>query len=299
MALQSSGQISITDIKTELGNTSGSLTTLSTAAGKAAPHAMSEFYGYSAYENVKFYRNDGTGDYVSGYAASAPFNINSTQDLTISMWVRPQNSADQNHLMINFGNTDSNGNNRLFISYTANVNRIIARVRTNSVNFDRQWALHDNTQETGFSSSTAWSASNRGNANAAGWINLTVTYDASASSAEAAFKLYWNGSECSTSSTSASGTRTSIGANYFKIGENLGGTNSGGNAYMDFDEIKVFSAVISSTAISDIYNSGTIADSTQTTDRDLITEWTFEGSNGADSNSRYSGSITNGVIVNH
>ena len=148
MALQSSGQISITDIKTELGNTSGSLTTLSTAAGKAAPHAMSEFYGYSAYENDKYYINDGTGDYISGSTTSAPFTINSTQDLTISMWVRPQNTADQNHMMINFSNTTANGNNRLFISYTANVNRIITRVRTNSSNFDKQFALHDNSTQT-------------------------------------------------------------------------------------------------------------------------------------------------------
>ena len=299
MALQSSGAISISDIKTELGSSSNSLATLSVAAGKTQPHSMSEFYGYSAYSNVKYYRNDGTGDYVSGYSASAPFNINTTQDLTISMWVRPQNVADQNHMMINFGNTDSNGNNRLFISYTANVNRIIARVRTNSVNFDRQWALHDNTPQTGLSSTNAWSANNRGNTNAAGWTNLTITYDASAPEAEAAFKLYWNGSECQTTASAANGTRTGIGANYFKIGENLGGTNSGGNAYMDFDEIKVFSSVLSSATISDIYNSGTIADSTQTTNKNLITEWTFEGSNGADSNSRYSGSITNGIIVNH
>ena len=299
MALQSSGQISITDIKTELGNTSGSLTTLSTAAGKAAPHAMSEFYGYSAYENDKFYANDGTGDYISGSTSSAPFTINSTQDLTISMWVRPQNTADQNHMMINFSNTTANGNNRLFISYTANVNRIITRVRTNSSNFDRQFALHDNSTQTGFSSSTAWSSSNRGNTNAAGWINLTITYDASQSAAESAFKLYWNGAECTTTAASSNGTRGSIAATNYKIGENIHSTNSGGNAFMDFDEIKVYDRIISSSAITSIYNSGVIADSTQTSSTNLVTEWTFEESNAADSNSRYSSSITGGTIGTH
>lgn len=48
MALQSSGAISISQIKTELGSSSYSLRTLSAAAGKSTPDAMSEFYGYSA-----------------------------------------------------------------------------------------------------------------------------------------------------------------------------------------------------------------------------------------------------------
>lgn len=48
MALQSSGQITIDDIRTELGSTSGSLRTLSAAAGLSSPDSMSEFYGYSA-----------------------------------------------------------------------------------------------------------------------------------------------------------------------------------------------------------------------------------------------------------
>lgn len=48
MALQSSGPISITQIRTELNNSSYSLRTLSAAAGKSTPDAMSEFYGYSA-----------------------------------------------------------------------------------------------------------------------------------------------------------------------------------------------------------------------------------------------------------
>jgi hypothetical protein len=47
MALQSSGQISIGDIRTEIGSSSGSLRTLSAAASKSTPDAISEFYGYS------------------------------------------------------------------------------------------------------------------------------------------------------------------------------------------------------------------------------------------------------------
>ena len=50
MALQSSGAISIDNIRTELGQARGnnSLRSLSSLAGKSTPDAMSEFYGYSA-----------------------------------------------------------------------------------------------------------------------------------------------------------------------------------------------------------------------------------------------------------
>ena len=47
MALQTSGAISISQIKTELGSASNSLRTLSSLAAKYTPDAMSEFYGYS------------------------------------------------------------------------------------------------------------------------------------------------------------------------------------------------------------------------------------------------------------
>lgn len=48
MPLQSSGSISINQIRAELGSGSYSLRALSAAAGKSTPDAMSEFYGYSA-----------------------------------------------------------------------------------------------------------------------------------------------------------------------------------------------------------------------------------------------------------
>jgi len=50
MALQSSGPISIDNIRTELGQgqANSSLRSLSALAGKSTPDAMSEFYGYSS-----------------------------------------------------------------------------------------------------------------------------------------------------------------------------------------------------------------------------------------------------------
>lgn len=48
MALPSSGALSISAIKTELGSASNSLRTLSGLAGFSTPDSISEFYGYSA-----------------------------------------------------------------------------------------------------------------------------------------------------------------------------------------------------------------------------------------------------------
>ena len=50
MALQSSGQISLNDIRIELGlsQSNVSLGSMSDTAGKSAPDQISDFYGYSA-----------------------------------------------------------------------------------------------------------------------------------------------------------------------------------------------------------------------------------------------------------
>ena len=121
MALQSSGQISISDIKTELGTSSssnlnlkgletGTFGTINTGSASypngSAPYAMSEWYSYDhsaspAYSNTRYYQNDGTGDYINCTTSTSPFSINSSQDLSFSVWVRHTGSK-QNQLVFNF-----------------------------------------------------------------------------------------------------------------------------------------------------------------------------------------------------
>lgn len=295
MALQSSGQIKISEIKTELGSSSNSLSTLSTAAGKSAPHAMSEFYGYSAYTNSHYYSNDGTNDYITGTkTGSTPFDINTTQDLSFSFWVRIKSSSKNNETLWNFGSTNTNGNNRIFMQYIASSNRLLCRVRTNSVNFDRQYGLHDNSSATGITnSSTGWTTGQRGNVNSDNFCMLTLTYDASQTNSANAFKLYWNATELTSQAANTSGTRTSTRADYFRFCENIHTTASAGNANVDIDEFKVFTDVLSSSEVSTLYNSGTIADSSQTHSSSLLTEWTFD-SDEHDSNSLYDTQIVGG-----
>ena len=67
MALQSSGSISISQIKAELSNSSSSLRTLSAAAGKSVPDGMQEFYGYAGAPTYDYNSsmNVGSGSFYS------------------------------------------------------------------------------------------------------------------------------------------------------------------------------------------------------------------------------------------
>ena len=300
MALQSSGQIKISEIKTELGSSSNSLNTLSVAAGKTAPHAMSEFYGYSAYTNSHYYSNDGTNDYITGTkTGSTPFDINTTQDLSFNFWVRIKSSSKNNETLWNFGSTQSNGNNRIFMQYVASLNRFLCRVRTNSVNFDRQFGLHDNSSATGISnSSTGWTTGQRGNVNSDNFCMITLTYDASQTNAANAFKLYWNASELTSQAVANSGTRTSTRADYFRFCENIHTTASAGNANVDIDEFKVYTDILTPSEITTLYNSGTITDSSQTHSSSLLTEWTFD-SDEHDSATLYDTQIVGGARTSY
>ena len=73
MALQSSGAISINDIRTELQQAQGnnSLRSLSATAGKSTPDAMSEFYGYSFATAFTFLTGDGQQGYPDWSQACA------------------------------------------------------------------------------------------------------------------------------------------------------------------------------------------------------------------------------------
>ena len=71
MALQSSGPISLSDIKTELGSSANDFRTLHAAAGFSTPDSISEFYGFSAATAYTFLLGDagnGYGDYAAACA---------------------------------------------------------------------------------------------------------------------------------------------------------------------------------------------------------------------------------------
>ena len=67
MALPESGPIRMSQIKTELGSSSNSLRNYSAAAGKSAPDAMSEFYGYGECITYTLYNPDANYDVLYDY----------------------------------------------------------------------------------------------------------------------------------------------------------------------------------------------------------------------------------------
>lgn len=255
MALQSSGAISISQIKTELGSSSNSLATLSVAAGKAVPHAMSEFYGYSAV--VPLYYWDLSNDIKWDSAADKPLQSNS-ESLTVSLWIRPQWAATDLNLII-FDLTPSGTTstaNRFFLQYDYGLNRFIARYRSGSSNFDRQWALHSNNDATGTGTSSAnkWTSSNRGNVNSDDFVHLFLIYDASQSGPGSAFKLYWNGTELRTTTSSNSGSRSNMTLNELTFCGN--DHNTGGSRIADYSHMHMWDFAADVGSVSTMYNSG-------------------------------------------
>jgi len=81
MTLPASGQLSLNDINIELGNTSGaqaSLHTMSIAASKSTPDAVSEFYSFSNDMKINLGITTVTVNTASAYDAYAPV-IRTTQ----------------------------------------------------------------------------------------------------------------------------------------------------------------------------------------------------------------------------
>lgn len=316
MALQASGQIKMSEINTELGRSStaeislddaesGVYATINTLSASypstTQPASMSEWYSYDhgtapAYSNSHYYVLDSSqGDALVRQATTSPFNLSSTQDLSISMWVRVDGDGTANFLLWDLQNiagaTTGSTANRFFLQYNASLNRLIVRHRTNSVNYDVQYAMHDATNAavtgTGTNSSTKWSSTNRGNVNADGFVLLTVTYDASQSDATNGLKLYWNTSQITAEAATADGARSTSAVNYICIGNNAHNYTTTAGAFDGaVDEVKIYTDVLTSGEISTIYNSGDPAEADETHNAQLLTEFTFD-SNTSDSNGNF------------
>ena len=281
MALQSSGQISISDIATELsaGSTNLSLRSLSSTAGFTTPDAVSEFYGYShaTYSNSHYYQlTASSGNALLRTASTSPFNLSTSQDLSISVWVRQDSGGTANQILWDFSNNTGSTANRFFLQWQSSSNHLIARFRTGSSNFDLQWDLNDNSSVTGLNSGN-WSSTNRGNVVDGNFCMITLTYDASQSSGATAFKCYWNASEMTTTTGSTSNSRSTSAVNHICLGNNAHNSTTSAGAFDGaMDEFKIYNDLLTSGEVSTIYNSGSIAASSETHSAQLQTEITFD-----------------------
>ena len=249
MALQSSGAISISDIKTELGSTDNSLQALSLDAGFTAPHAMSDFYGYSAAASNLYYwdfgENDGGATFTGNAGTSAgPFSF--------SLWIRPSWAAsDTNVLLFEINANNGNNTDRLMLIYDYGFNRLVFRYRAGSSNHHLNWALNQNSAAGSIS---RWHSTSRGPVNSDGFAHIAGTFDPTQTSAANGLKLYWNGTAFSTTITQANGTRADFAKTHMYINVAFNG-NSDRNA--EYDNIAFwFNRLLTSSQISTLYNSG-------------------------------------------
>ena len=297
MPLQSSGQIKISEIKTELGSSSNSLRTLSAAAGFSTPDAMSEFYGYSnaPATSLNFWKMNGANDRLVFRGGSLS---SLSQQMTFSFWFRIDLATKDNLLFFDLYPQGATSNaNRFFMNYSANLNRIVARYRSNSSNFDRQWALHGNSAETGVTNSTTGlSTSQRGNVNSDNFSLLTLTYDGTQSTADRAFKLYWNAAEVRTQVVHTNGTRSDFGMNEVTWGNDY---NSGTGDASGYDEMRIYNRVLDIGDIQAIYNNGNraVPSSVDGITSGLIFEDQAETSTPADSTGNWTRHISSGTLT--
>lgn len=273
MALPSSGQLSISDILVEGGQSStranttlkdlstGVVFTINTSSPSypngSAPYSISEWYGYDHSASSTKYYWDLSNDIKWDNPSTLPL-ASTSEDFSISLWIRPQWAATDLNLTV-FDLTPSgttSTSNRFFLSYDYGLNRFVARYRSNAVNFDRQWNLHANNSATGTgtSSSNRWTGANRGNTNSDGFVHLFVSYDASQTNASNAFKIYWNAKELTTQIVNNNGSRSNMNLDELTFCGN--DNNTGGSRIADYMYMNAWNVLLPSTSVTSMYNSG-------------------------------------------
>jgi hypothetical protein len=278
MALQNSGPIKISEIKTELGSASNSLRTLSGAAGFSVPDAMSEFYGYSAgTPNLYYIDYDGVNDYVRGTASGiSPYLF------SISQWVRVD--AVTKHNLAFFVSVATNltlNNGRFHIWYNSGLNRLIAGFIQNfgsNLQYKVDFPLHNNSSVTGISnSSTGWVAGQRGNVDSDGFCMITVTVDAREANALNGIKAYWNGSLMTSTTSVQSQYSPDAQHNFVSLNDFTNVAPPSASMHEGAqDEFKLYDRVLSPSEVLALYNAGKKDAATAGVTAGLMTELRME-----------------------
>lgn len=303
MALQSSGQISLSDIANEqsVSLSNVSLRSMSSTAGFSSPDAVSEFYGYSSQvANDYYWLGDGVNDTLRHTGSNVGYVTN--EDLTWCGWYRIDETTNLTQQLGSFSTSSPSGSNQIFIQYHGSLNRLMWRYRHSGSFHQRQFALHDNSGVTGItSSSTGWRASNRGNTNADGFVHLAFTYDASDRTVSSGMKVYWNGEELTTAAVNNSLSNPSYWtAASMAVADLVSSSPNNANVWKGaIDQVCVYKDVLTQGEIQTLYNSGTIVspqDAGITTN--LIGEYRFE--NNANNSATGLPNLTNsgGTYVN-
>ncbi len=249
MALQSSGAISIDDIRTELGVTTGSLNTLSNSVGFSTPHSMSEFYGYTSSVPNDLYWDFAEGQAVS-FSGSAP---TAPTDFSFSFWIRPEwANSDTNVLLFEINANNGNNSDRLMLIYDFGFNRLVLRNRSGTSNYHINWALNQNSAAGNIS---RWHSGSRGPVNSDGFAHIAGTMDPTQSLARNGLKLYWNGVAFGTTITESNSAPSSFSKTHMYINQAF---NGNGDRDASYDNIAFwFNRLLTSSEVGTLYNGGT------------------------------------------
>ena len=300
MPLQSSGQIKMSEIANEQGVSLSnvSLGSMSDTAGFTEPDAISEFYGYSSSQpSTKFWKYNGANDRLV-WRDSSPAIVSAEQQMSFSFWFRIDRTSKDNVLFFDlYPQGTTNNADRFFLNYSANLNRFVGRYRSGSTNFDRQWALHSNSSATGITnSSTGLCTSQRGNVNSDNFCHIVLTYDGTQTTATNAFKCYWNATELTSQAASNNGGRNTFNFTEITWGNDY---NSGTGDASGYDEMRIYSKVLSSSEVTSIYNSGNPEfSSSDGVTSSLIFEDRAEASTPVDSAGQWTRYVHSGTLTN-
>ena len=204
-----------------------------------------------------------------------------------------------NAIHSNYVSNVYNENFRIF--YDESLNRlyvgVLADDASNNPKYNQNfWFFHNSgtiQTATGLGS-TYWSNSNRGDTNDNDFTMITVTWNGNSSRSNC--RLLWNGNDCGNSyyggNGQANGTPANdtaiargislLGAPYSQNTSGIGGTFDakagylGGNGNTYIDEVSIWDSVLSSTAISNLWNEGYGGSiSTSEQPEGLIAYWNF------------------------
>jgi hypothetical protein len=282
MPIKTSGQLSLRDdIRAEVGGatTNVSLRSLSASVGFSSPDAMSEFYGYSAFEESRVYwRGDGVNDTLRRQGFSG---VSSNGPLTWAGWYRLDSNGSGVEQLGSLSTSAPSGRNQFFLQYDGRFNRIYWRFRLNNVFCQRQYPLHDNPNRaiTGITNaSPGWSAGQRGNANGNGFVHLTFTWNPVDTTSNA-LQLYWNAQQLTYSVNNQNGSRSGYTIGSIGIGDLVSTPGNNANVWQGgIDNVGIWNRVLSQAQINTIYNGGVPATVTSLgVTQNILAEYTLEG----------------------
>jgi hypothetical protein len=281
MALQSSGQIKMSELNIEFGlqetrllrlkdASDGTVATINTANASTdrpdgtAPHAISEFYSYdhsasSVTDSDYYWLGDGVNDTLRFTNHSSNL-FGSNDDFSYSGWFRVDETSNQMQWLGSFSEASPSGSNQIFIQYNPTSARMQLRFRYGGGgNFhQRFWSIYstNNTSITGVNSN-GWYSTNRGNVNSEGFVHLVFTRDNS-NTASSGMNLYWNGTKLPESIQFNSRSLTTFNIRSVAIGDAVGSSPNNASVFKGgIDQVSVYSKTLTQAEVTALYNSGT------------------------------------------